>query len=610
MARERPGAERAVERRAAERRPRPAGRRAALALAAALALSGCASPGAGWLPGVGGEGSESAAIPTDRSASFDYLVARELEAQGKSEAALETYTRALSKDPDSVHLLKRVAQIAAREDRLKEALVYAERAHDLAPDDRGVRLFLGTLHRLRKDVAAAERVLRNEEGVPISTDAALLLYGIYADAKRLREAREVADWMLAHDPDALRGYFALADVLEKLGDPKAAEEVLRRGLAQRPGELSLYGALARSRRERGDRVGEIEIYREVLELHPDHHATLAALAEAQLALERRAEAVSTLRRIEREHPDDLRSVLRLAFLEYERGELAAAERRFERVLEAHPNRSEVAYFLGVTRRRMERLDGAIRALEQVEPEHERFGDARTQIAGIYEERGRFEKALAEVQRARERKPSRELDLYLASLRARSGDVEGALAFLKEMLEESPGDAEILYNIGVVHGEAERIDEAVRYMELVLGKDPDHAGALNYVGYTWAERGENLDRAEAMIARALEIRPNDGYITDSLGWVYYKRARPLLEQGRTEKAEALLDRALRHLERAHELTGGDPVVYEHLGDVHRARGEKERALEMYERALALDPRPDEQPDLRKKLEALREELAGR
>jgi tetratricopeptide (TPR) repeat protein len=145
------------------------------------------------------------------------------------------------------------------------------------------------------------------------------------------------------------------------------------------------------------------------------------------------------------------------------------------------------------------------------------------------------------------------------------------------------------------------------MRIVLGLNPDHASALNYVGYTFAERGENLDEAEAMISRALELRPDDGYITDSLGWVYYMRARPLLEQGNVKEARLWLDKAVDELEKAAELTGGDPVISEHLGDAHLALGEKLRALEYYEEAERLEPRPEEQPELQQKLGQLRREL---
>jgi tetratricopeptide (TPR) repeat protein len=354
-------------------------------------------------------------------------------------------------------------------------------------------------------------------------------------------------------------------------------------------------------------VGEIGIYREILAEYPDHHATLLALADAQSALGQEAEATKTLERIEAAYPDDLRTQLQLGFKSYEAGDLAAAERRFAAALAKQPEQHEIAYFLGVVQRKMGKDAEAILAFDHIPLDHERYADSRVQVAGIYEENGDLAAARLEVEKAREVEPSRPLDLYAASLQAKSGDVPGAIAFLEGLLEDAPEDAEVLYNIGVIHGEAKNVDEAIRYMRIVLGLNPDHAGALNYVGYTFAERGENLDEAEAMIARALELKPDDGYITDSLGWVYYMRARPLLAAGNVTEARLWLGRAAKELEKAAKLTGGDPVISEHLGDVHLALGEKRAALAHYEEAMRLEPRTAEQPELERKLEQLRREL---
>jgi tetratricopeptide (TPR) repeat protein len=145
------------------------------------------------------------------------------------------------------------------------------------------------------------------------------------------------------------------------------------------------------------------------------------------------------------------------------------------------------------------------------------------------------------------------------------------------------------------------------MQKALEKNPDNASALNYIGYTWAEQGTNLDEAERMIKRAIELRPDDGYIVDSLGWVYYMRARPLVQSGRTAEAQPWLDRAIEELEKAHELTGGDPVISEHLGDAYLLLDQKELALKKFQEALRLEPREGEQPHLLRKFETLQREL---
>ena len=131
--------------------------------------------------------------------------------------------------------------------------------------------------------------------------------------------------------------------------------------------------------------------------------------------------------------------------------------------------------------------------------------------------------------------------------------------------------------------------------------------MGVVSLCTAEQGDNLDQAEDYIVRALDLRPDDGFIIDSLGWVYYMRARPLFETGRKEEAKKYLDRALKELLRAQELTGGDPVVSEHLGDTYLLLDQKDRALENYREAVDLTPRAGEQPDLLDKLEALQREI---
>ena len=585
----------------------PALRRAviALALAAPPALGGCATLGGRAAPEP-----EPAQVRPDAPPDYDFLVGRQFELDGQLDEASAAYARALAKDPDSAYLLRRLAELAARQGHYEEALAHAEHAHRIDPADRPTRLFLGTLYRVSRNPAAAEAVLREANGEPFDDDAAILLFSIYVEADRMPEALALAEWLVKTDPNGVRGHLALAGVHEKMGHGAEAERALRRALAAQPGNLSVYAALARLLHERGDRKREIAVYEEVLRVHPNHHATLVALSDAQLAEGRRDQAIATLEKIIKAHPDDLRSVLRLGFLEFEADHYAKAVSRFEKALAANPQQHEIAYYLGLVRTRAGDEVGAIAAFDRVPPEHERYAEARGQIAGILERRGDFAGAIAEVEKARARSPSRPLDLYLATLRARAGDFDGAAGFLQGLLADSPDDDDLLYNLGVLYGEQKRFDDSLRYMNQALEKNPDNASALNYLGYSWAEKGLNLDEAEAKIKRALELRPDDGFITDSLGWVYYMRARPLLESGNTKDGRALLRRAIQELEKAAQITGGDPVISEHLGDAYLLLPDKKRALERYREAVRLEPRDGEQPDLRRKLETLSRELESR
>ena len=111
------------------------------------------------------------------------------------------------------------------------------------------------------------------------------------------------------------------------------------------------------------------------------------------------------------------------------------------------------------------------------------------------------------------------------------------------------------------------------MRKVLEFDPDHADALNYIGYTYAEQGIKLDEAMSLILRALKGKPESGYIIDSLGWVYYQ--------------QGAYNEALKHLEEAASKVPNDPTIREHLGEVYFKKRMYQKSLEMYEKALSLN-----------------------
>jgi len=105
---------------------------------------------------------------------------------------------------------------------------------------------------------------------------------------------------------------------------------------------------------------------------------------------------------------------------------------------------------------------------------------------------------------------------------------------------------------------------------VIELAPENASALNYLGYTYADMGIHLEEAEALIKEALKHKPDDGYITDSLGWVYFKMGR--------------YEEALEYLQRAVALTPDDPIIMEHLGDAYAKLNDLDNAVKYYNRSL--------------------------
>jgi tetratricopeptide (TPR) repeat protein len=134
------------------------------------------------------------------------------------------------------------------------------------------------------------------------------------------------------------------------------------------------------------------------------------------------------------------------------------------------------------------------------------------------------------------------------------------------------------------------EQAVAEFRQLLGVDPEYHAALNYLGYMYAERGENLEEARKLVEKAVALEPDNGAYVDSLGWVYYRLGR--------------FDDALATLQRATRLETSDGTVQEHLGDVYGAMGKRDRAGEAYRRALELESGdPAKAQEVRRKLDSL-------
>ena len=151
--------------------------------------------------------------------------------------------------------------------------------------------------------------------------------------------------------------------------------------------------------------------------------------------------------------------------------------------------------------------------------------------------------------------------------------------------------ELIFRLGVILDKFEKKEKCLEQMRRVLELDQNHADALNYIGYTYADQGIKLNEAMDLIQKALKIKPESGYIIDSLGWVYYQKG--------------MYEKALSSLEKASSLTPTDPTIREHLGDVYFKQKEYKKSLEMYQKALTLKHPHEEK--VKKKIEEVKKFL---
>lgn len=231
---------------------------------------------------------------------------------------------------------------------------------------------------------------------------------------------------------------------------------------------------------------------------------------------------------------------------------------------------------------------AMSFLDKVPEDDKHFSKALLFKIQMLQSLGRTPDALESVARGIELFPKNSRFYLLeAGIHMVSKNSDGARKALEAGLEQLPEDTEILFQLGLVLDNMGDVPATLDVMERVIALDPDNSEALNYLGYTLADQGRDLDRALTLVQQALEGDPENGYVIDSLAWVYYK-------MGRYDEAWVQMKRSVAIVDR-------DPVIWEHYGDVAVKLGLKKEARKGYKNSLRY--KAEEPEKIKGKLEKL-------
>jgi tetratricopeptide (TPR) repeat protein len=202
-------------------------------------------------------------------------------------------------------------------------------------------------------------------------------------------------------------------------------------------------------------------------------------------------------------------------------------------------------------------------------------DAQVRIARIFAGRGEVSRAREIIQQLRSRmgRDSIQLDLMEGEILSELKHYRAAIDVFTRALEEHPDNPELLYARAMVAVNIDRIDMLEQDLQRILERDPDHADALNALGYTLADRTDRYQEALGYIEQALRLKPDSPAVLDSMGWVQYR-----LGNNRE---------ALRYLWRAMEIMP-DAEIAAHVGEVLWQQGERKRARQVWDEALLKKP----------------------
>lgn len=522
----------------------------------------------------------SAAAETD----YLFLIYQDQLRQGQKDEATATLENLTTRHP-SPDLFVELANLQWGQNDRKKATATLEKGLAAFPEAKQLTFYLANAYQMRRMTTEACQVLeRFLAAHPGNPPAARELASILIDSGKHQEAAALLA-KLPEDKLGPAGAYLRAKAAAGLGNPKEAIRHLRVALRLDATLMPAWADLALLLEREGDIKGAEDCYRTMMAQGEDSTEIRAKLVRLAIKRKDPAGAIKILNTSAKN-----KSLLLDAMSAFIEAKYVRQARQALTMLEAaDPKAPELPFYRAVLAYEGEKKPRtALNILAQVPPDNPNYDKSLGFRIQIALEIGKMAMARDLVRQARERYPDNKEFLAVdAAIRDKLGHTDEAADILKQALDKWPTDLDLLYRYGVALEKLKRRDEARRVMEKIVGLDPKNADALNYLGYSLAEEGRDLDKALTMITTALEREPDNPFFLDSLAWTLHKLHR-------ADEALATIQRAV-----AHKVT--DAIIWEHYGDIAAAAGRKTEAVKAYRTALDLG---SETPDaVRKKLEGL-------
>jgi len=519
------------------------------------------------------------------TASGSYLAARHAGQERDAAAAAAYYRAALRHDPKNGELLDRAFLALLVDGEIDEAVKHAERIVETDKNDRVAELVLGVAALKHKQYATARRDLALSIRGPITDLAATLLsawsmygagdakgavaaidrlagpdwYSIFKDlhagmiydlAANSKEAGKRLERAYKLDPTALRVVEAYGSWTSRSHSPKEALDIFQtfdKALPRYPlvveaidqlkaGEKlpplasnaqagaaeALYGLGATLGRRGGEDLGLVYLQL-ALYLAPNHQLALLSLADLYESVKKPELAIKVYKRVPTSSPLYRNAAIQMAANLDSLNRADEAEKHLNALIKEHPDDLE-----------------AIMALGNVLRSHKKFTEC--------------------------------VDAYSRGVAT--------------LTQPDKSNWMLFYFRGICYERSHQWPKAEADLKKALELFPDQPHVLNYLGYSWIDQGVNLDEGMEMINKAVQQRPDDGYIVDSLGWAYYRLGN--------------YEEAVKKLERAIELKPEDPTINDHLGDAYWRVGRVLEAKFQWAHARDLKPEPEDLPKIEAKL----------
>jgi tetratricopeptide (TPR) repeat protein len=578
------------------------------ALATVVAIVGCATPQpavvlppgqvdappaqAPVAPAVGADGVPN--VNVTGGLMFQLLAAEQALQKGDAATAYSTYL-GIARSTKDARLARRAVEIALAARANQQALDAARMWADLAPTSTEAVQTLGALlvaggeygeattlfaRQLKSAANPAEELARLQQVMARAPDRKQAFTMIETLAKPyLQDPKVGADMRLSM---SLAAFSA--------GDMPRAEQEARAALAQRPdferAALALTQMLARptaeGRVEPENRSKALEMLGPFVQKNPQARGARSAYARLLVGDGKLDAARTQFEELVKSDPEDLESLYALAVLTLEQPARRAESRAlFERYAKlatdgAGQDRDPDAAYLNLARLAEEERDykGALAWLDRIEG-GEQYLQARMRKALVLGKLKRVDEGRKLLASTPTENAAEKLQVTLTEgqLLREAGRHKESYALLSGALAKAPDDTALLYDAAMAAEKLDRMDVMEKHLRRLMELKPDDAHAYNALGYSLAERNVRLPEAYELIEKAVKLAPTDGYIMDSMGWVYFR-------MNNFAKAREWLQKAWDA--RQHAEVGA------HLGEVLWAQGEREQARAIWRESMKLEP----------------------
>lgn len=517
---------------------------------------------------------------------YEVMVAELAGRRGMLDIATEGYFSASRKSTDP-RVSERATRLAIWSRAWQQAEDAGTRWAELDPDNAEVRQLLAQVYlRQGESQSAAEQLAH--------------LIGMSEAQDNLREVMQNIFSLLVREPnrtvaiaamtelrdqyeDDSHANLALAQLAYNAKDRELAADSVNRAIALDPGNGEAHLLRAQILSANGEVDQGFEELAKAVEADAENLDLRLGYARLMVESGRYKQAAVELETVFELGQDNAGAMFTIGLLALESKRTEPAEKYFNRLLDLGEYTNEAHFYLASIADDRRDHDEAIEHYESVSA-GDSFLNAQIRAAELYGLTGQVELGRERLQQLAMENPDPEIKPQLIRAEGRilveAGESAEAVKVLTQGVESYPEDTQLLYSRALASERAGDTETFIRDLEQMIELEPDHAHAMNALGYHYADNNINLEEAEVYLEKASALLPQDAAIMDSLGWLRYRT-------GELEEAIDLLEQAYKILP--------DPEIAAHLGEVLWVSGEQESARQVWDRAL--EDTPDHEALLR-------------